>query len=234
MYDILYKGTSSGDVGTMCSNMNAVNQVNAKTKNVLDNLNYCKSFVKLESAAFIVAAALQYFSMTDITDEVPEHFALPAVTSGNKGERRLWLHQHVKTILEKFVMTEQEQYFATVQATVNELNRYSCSVCGKNYKYRKAMINHEKKIHELQHDVDPPTATPSVQQKAVDSCFNYACTSLSLGMFLFNFDDAVKEGDGERVMRCWKFMMLIFKPMVTQNMLLLHFKCKYLLRHAMC
>ena len=26
-----------------------------------------------------------------------------------------------------------------------------------------------------------------------------------------NFDDAVKEGDGERILRCWKFALLIFK-----------------------
>ena len=47
------------------------------------------------------------------------------------------------------------------------------------------------------------------ERKAVDARFNYACTSL--GMLLFNFDDAVKEGDSERLLRCWKFMMLIFK-----------------------
>ena len=27
---------------------------------------------------------------------------------------------------------------------------------------------------------------------------------------IFNFEDAVKEGDGERTIRCWKFMTLIF------------------------
>ena len=72
------------------------------------------------------------------------------------------------------------------------------------------MIDHEKKVHAIEQAIEPP-ANSSMQQKAIDPCFNYACTRLSLGMLLFNFDDAVKEGDGERVMRCWKFMMLVFK-----------------------
>ena len=41
--------------------------------------------------------------------------------------------------------------------------------------------------------------------------FNYACSRLSFGLFIANFDDAVKEGDGERILCCWKFSLLIFK-----------------------
>ena len=34
---------------------------------------------------------------------------------------------------------------------------------------------------------------------------------MNSGTIVFNFGDAVKEGDGERILRCWKFMMLIFR-----------------------
>ena len=223
MYDILFKTTSSADVGTMCSNMNAINQVNAKTKNVLDNFNYCKSFVKLETAAFITAATMQYFNLSELTDK-EETFVPPAVLSDDKCKRRLWLHQHVKAILQKFVMNEQELYYERAQKQVTEMNAnasedqqsYECSVCGKLYKYKKAKINHEKKIHSIvQTDEQPANLKePDLKEserKVVDARFNYACTRLSLGMLLFNFDDEVKEGDGERLLRCWKFMMLIFK-----------------------
>ena len=222
MYDILFKTTSSADVGTMCSNMNAVNQVNAKTKNVLDNFNYCKSFVKLETAAFITAATMQYFNMVELTDKA-ETFVPPTVLSDDKCKRRLWLHQHVKKILQKFVMNEQELYYERVQTQVTEMNTntgqdkqsYVCSVCGKLYRYKKAKINHEKKVHSVDQIEEQPgvlkVPVSKEPEKVVDARFNYACTRLSIGMLLFNFDDAVKEGDGERVIRCWKFMMLIFK-----------------------
>ena len=124
MYDILFKTTSSADVGTMYSNMNAVNQVNAKTKNVLNNLNYCKSFVKLETAAFITAATMQYFNMVGLTDKA-ETFVPPTVLSDDKCKQRLWLHQHVKKILQKFVMNEQELYSERVQTQVTEMKGHT-------------------------------------------------------------------------------------------------------------
>ena len=68
----------------MCSNMNAVNQVNAKTNNILDNFNYCKSDFKLENAAFISAATMQYFY-------------IPIVLNGDKAKMRIWLHNKVAT-----------------------------------------------------------------------------------------------------------------------------------------
>lgn len=51
--------------------------------------------------------------------------------------------------------------------------------------------------------------TPAEQQ--IDDRYNNATARLNFGMTVFNFDDAVKEGDGERILRCWKFFMLIFR-----------------------
>ena len=39
----------------------------------------------------------------------------------------------------------------------------------------------------------------------------YAREVLSLGVLLLEFNDNVHEGDGERLMRVWKFFMLIFR-----------------------
>ncbi|CAB3988651.1 PREDICTED: uncharacterized protein LOC107352495 [Paramuricea clavata] len=44
-----------------------------------------------------------------------------------------------------------------------------------------------------------------------DDRYNYATLRLSMRLFLRNFDDSVKEGDGERTIRCWKFAMLLFR-----------------------
>lgn len=95
--------------------------------------------------------------------------------------------------------------------TAQEKPSYACSACGKLYQYKKAKINHEKKVHSIDQIDEQPAISKGPENKGVDARFNYACTRLSLGMLLFNFEDAVKEGDGKRVMRCWKFMMLIFK-----------------------
>ena len=44
-----------------------------------------------------------------------------------------------------------------------------------------------------------------------DYKLNYATAVLGMGMLSRNFHDASREGDGERLIRCWKFFMLHFK-----------------------
>ena len=40
---------------------------------------------------------------------------------------------------------------------------------------------------------------------------NYQYALLEYGMLFRNFSDAVSEGDGQRIMRCWKFFLLFLK-----------------------
>ena len=37
--------------------------------------------------------------------------------------------------------------------------------------------------------------------------FNYQCSLLEYGMLILNFFDAIREGDGKRIFRCWKFKL---------------------------
>ncbi|XP_031553857.1 uncharacterized protein LOC116290877 [Actinia tenebrosa] len=75
--------------------MNVTNNTNAKTKNVLDNFNYCKDFVKVETEAFIVAAFMAHFKMESYEGSIN----IPtSVLNGTKEDRAMWLHQHVKEI----------------------------------------------------------------------------------------------------------------------------------------
>ncbi len=45
----------------------------------------------------------------------------------------------------------------------------------------------------------------------------YAKEVLSLGLLLMEFMDAVREGDGERIIRCWKYFLLLFKSSERTN-----------------
>ena len=44
-----------------------------------------------------------------------------------------------------------------------------------------------------------------------DDTSNYSSKLLGMGLLAWNFEDAVKEGDGERILRMWKFLLLLFK-----------------------
>ena len=41
--------------------------------------------------------------------------------------------------------------------------------------------------------------------------YSYSCARLILGLLIKNADDAVREGDGDRIIRCWRFFMLYYK-----------------------
>ena len=64
--------------------------------------------------------------------------------------------------------------------------------------------------HEKAHGLHKANAT-SHKEKLQDGVFNYQCALLDIGMVIINFFDAISEGDGQRVIRCWKFMLLFLR-----------------------
>lgn len=50
-----------------------------------------------------------------------------------------------------------------------------------------------------------------------DGVYLYATELLSLGLLWHGFHDAIKEGDGERILRHWKFMLVTFKTSNHRN-----------------
>ena len=49
--------------------------------------------------------------------------------------------------------------------------------------------------------------TDSSDPKKSDDMYNYQCSLLEFGFIIISFYDAISEGDGLRVFRCWKFML---------------------------
>ena len=50
-----------------------------------------------------------------------------------------------------------------------------------------------------------------------DHVLEYAKETLSLGLLLLEFKDAIREGDGSRVLRCWKYFLPLFKATGHKN-----------------
>lgn len=59
--------------------------------------------------------------------------------------------------------------------------------------------------------------TTEVPTSSVDSVFKYAVQLLRMCCFYMEFTDAIKEGDGGRVIRCWKYMLPIFSASGNTN-----------------
>ena len=53
-----------------------------------------------------------------------------------------------------------------------------------------------------------PAAT--IRRVPRDGIFDYAAVVLNDGLLLLAFEDAIREGDGERILRCWRAMTIYF------------------------
>jgi L1 cell adhesion molecule like protein len=52
---------------------------------------------------------------------------------------------------------------------------------------------------------------------APDGVFNYASAILNDGLLLLEFKDAIREGDGPRILRCWKVFLMYFQYAKHKN-----------------
>ena len=79
------------------------------------------------------------------------------------------------------------------------------------------------KFVDLSHGVEEPK-TLTVRQKEnaspddkQDGVQEYACAVLTLGLLFLKFKDAIKEGDGNRIICCWRYFLLHFKASNRTN-----------------
>ena len=68
---------------------------------------------------------------------------------------------------------------------------------------------------------------------ALDEVHEYACEVITLSLLWHAYHDAVKEGDGDRVICIWRFLMIVFKMSRRKNYALeavhLLMQCEYIL-----
>ena len=66
-------------------------------------------------------------------------------------------------------------------------------------------------------DLSTTFADTKTSRVPSDSVFAYSCEVLSLGLLFLEFKDSIKLGDGDRDMRVWKYLLLIFKACGRKN-----------------
>lgn len=64
-----------------------------------------------------------------------------------------------------------------------------------------------------------PLGTQNYAASDDDSVSSYAIQLLRIGCLYMEFADAIKEGDRQRVLRCWQYFILIFRASTSSTML---------------
>ena len=112
--------------------------------------------------------------------------------------------EHIKDVI---LNTIVDQYAIPHIPDGPKKTNYECQHCNKTYKRVKSLRNHiQKKHNEVTNQHQGIQASSSE-----DGVLNYACNALSLGLIARSFVDARQHGDGRRIMRLYKFLLLFFK-----------------------
>ena len=81
-------------------------------------------------------------------------------------------------------------------------------MCGKKYKQASTLKKHLSQSETIKHHGTTDE----------DRVLNYSKLSLTLGLLKLNYDDAIRMGDGGRIIRLDKVFYLFYKALTAANM----------------
>ncbi|XP_068670229.1 uncharacterized protein [Montipora foliosa] len=222
-----YNTKSAGDKCTLYSDRNLINRRNVSS-DVDVAVNPCRKFFDLEVKARLIAAALNELGMSDISDSPKGEFSQPNLPEASNMEKKDYVRKIATHIVDGYVIRREnvENIFNNLLAAEaaeeeevrqqTDNGRYICFFpgCSKTFASRgKRMRDHEATHNQQVPPQDSPgllfpsDSATSEKVPEKDDMFSYQCSFLEYGMLILNFFDAIKEGDGKRTFRCWKFQL---------------------------
>ena len=197
-----------------------INRRNVVTK-VKKGYAACRKFLEVELESRVLAATLTTLNINEL-DGVPAEAILPSnLENASKAEKKEFLHKLSGTVVDKFILNKdtvahsvqrKEELDTDNAKTVKTLDgKFKCQEpsCTKVFQYSgKRRKDHEQKAHGIHH-----TDNPKVNKdfNGDDDMYNYQCSLLEYLILCSNFTDAISEGDGARIVRCWKLFLLYLK-----------------------
>ena len=220
----MYKTSSASDHGTLYQIRNLIQRRNVGKKTKKD-FNAHDSFFDLVTTAHILAVAVEVLGMDDLDDTPCELLVPKDVHTLPKSDRRAILDNICHVIVHSYVDL-RHSVEVRVQDPVTTVTNSSKTEDGCNER-EKDTRQHEEEDKEdddedddgeedEDEDDDGEDAAHSTNSNIGDSSQEdnvqaYAKEVMTLGLLYAEYADGICEGDGVRVPRCWKFLMLIFK-----------------------
>lgn len=211
IWKCLYSTLSGGDIGTLYSARNFLKAHNVSS-DPFKNVNGCTDLLQNYTDVLIISATLEFFGMDSVESEPTKNKFDPST------DPKCYFKETVNTLLEQFAIHDGPDMHESVKLV--------CPNCNKEYKTLNGLKNHLKTKHATHNIAGSVENSPDQ-----DNVFNYTCSALSLCLMAQNFTDARRHGDGERIIRLHKFLMLYFK-MAGKTKYAYH--CLHLLMQVNC
>lgn len=217
----------------MYSDRSLINRRNV-TNDPHSNYRPDRDFFLLIVQSRIIAGAMKVLGL-DSKESQPVLFKIPDdIASKTNAQKLVILHTAAGMVVDKYVfaesnldqlinnvITEQEIQDVQDNQQLTPDGRFPCRFpgCSKSFVYDgKSRRNHEK-THEPPPTVieQPPVPTLELPKpkkdlekegSEQDDMYLYNSALVADGLYFLNFLDAVAEGDGERILRQYKYMLM--------------------------
>ena len=150
--------------------------------------------------SYLIVGALEHHGMQSVNSELTtnQYDGLPTDTEGKK--------QHVLSVIRNFVEQHVVNQVPELSMLAPVSNDLTCRFCGKKYVQLPSLRKHEERKHGF-----TPDAPGDAEDQSPDKIYNYTHQVLILLLLRLNHNDAINLGDGNRIIRLYKFFCLYFK-----------------------
>lgn len=216
----LYNTQSGIEGGTLYQLRNLINRRNV-TATVHGRVNEVEDFLEVVISCYLVTSAMHYFGMENVND-VPHLNAFQnTISSLPLLQRKQQLLARLNKIIDIYVIPEQYQMSHVLSPPGTSTNTVPPSTLHADHLFREhsfGPVAPQRQIPvSLRQYSDRLRPTIAVQRKVADGVFDYSSAILNDGLLLLELKDAIREGDGERVLRCWKAMLLYYHTAGHKN-----------------
>ena len=206
IWKTLYSTKSSKETGTLYAARNTINARNV-TEEPGDHFYASTELLNKFSSAYIICGGLKHFGMVSTDSEPTENPYLGDI--GNETEMRNFVLCEAKSFLQHYLDLETP----VIPGYGLQNNSKLCRFCNKTYKKVKALRKHESSVHGV---IDPlytqvEASVTSKPEMENDGVLNYTRMALGLGLLRLNHTDAIKMGDGQRIMDINMYLYLLYK-----------------------
>lgn len=209
----LYKTASASDSATLCQLRNLLKR-RSVTTSPKKKFDACHDFFMLVLSAHIIVASMEILGMQNVADTPSEILIPPDILDKSKDERREVLDHVVEVVINTFVDITTVM-FKVPQTPDSDTN----SSQPEGQACQNA--NSDDEDEDLEEEMEDAAEVEEVNKEGIagdngkapkkDDVFRYACELLSLGLLYSEYSDAIKDGDGPREFRCFKYMLPMFK-----------------------
>lgn len=227
----MYKTSSASDHGTLYQIRNLIQRRNVGKKPKKD-FNAHDSFFNLVTTSHILAAAMEVLGMDNL-DDTPCDLLVPKdVHTLPKSDRRAILESICHVIVHSYVDV-RHSVEVRVQDPVSTDSSRSENGCKESEKDTRQGEEEDAEDDEGDEDEDDNEEDEDEDGKGEDSDNStnsneggsiqednvqaYAKEVMTLGLLYAEFADGIRAGSGIRVIRCWKFLMLVYKAAQRKN-----------------